>query len=198
MLVKIVKLTFYSFKNPSLFFYYAKTNTVTFRGIATPELARVLIEHLEVGEPFECKIVQRKDESYKLVELLEPANVKRFFPPDAEPEPQIILDSQMIKFVPKQISVFKRNGVLSAALKFDDDTYYGQPNRFWIMWFLTRLRKRDDVILQTRSNQFYMGAEAVTSDEFLERQESTYLDNKARFFFANESLDAVFKPASFH
>ena len=74
MFFRLEKLTFYHFEpNPDLFYYYAATDTLTFRGVATPELAEALYDHLEAGDPFECKIVERDDHSFKLVELLDPA-----------------------------------------------------------------------------------------------------------------------------
>ena len=33
----------------------------------------------------------------------------------------------------------------------------------------------------------FLNRKSVTREEFVERKESTYLDNKERFFFANES-----------
>ena len=68
MLLKITKLTFYPFRpNPDLLFYYATTDTLTFRGIATPELAEALISFLKNRESFECKIEVRGTKTRKVV-----------------------------------------------------------------------------------------------------------------------------------
>lgn len=102
MLVKLEKLTFYPFKINNLLFYYAQTDSITIRGIATPELAQALLEHLEAREPFDVKVQQREDESYKLVELLQPAKIKNFVPYDSKIIPTSKLPED---FIPKQMSI---------------------------------------------------------------------------------------------
>ena len=191
MLVKLEKLTFYPFKINNLLFYYAQTDSITIRGIATPELAQALLEHLEARESFEVKVQQREDESYKLVELLQPAKIKNFVPYDSKIIPTSKLPED---FIPKQMSIYKTKVNLGACIKSRDGRiFFGYPNRLWIMWVLTKLRKEESIQLQTSGNRFSMGTECVTSDEFREREASTYLDNKKRFFFADDSFDEVFK-----
>ena len=71
MSVKITKLAFYPFRpNPDLLFYYATIDTLTFRGIATPELAEDLVAFFANDEGFECAIEERQDGSFKLTQLL--------------------------------------------------------------------------------------------------------------------------------
>ena len=191
MLVTLEKLTFYPFKINNLLFYYAQTDSITIRGIATPELAQALLEHLEARESFEVKVQQREDGSYKLVELLQPAKIKNFVPYDSKIVPTLKVPED---FLPKQMSIYKTKVNLGACIKSQDGrVFFGYPNRLWIMWFLTKLRKEETIQLQTSGNRFSMGTESVTSDEFRERVASTYLDNKKRFFFADDSFDEVFK-----
>ena len=61
LLITLERLYVYRAKNyPDLFYYYAfayseKTRS-KFQGLATPELIKALVEHLEKGCPFECKL----------------------------------------------------------------------------------------------------------------------------------------------
>ena len=198
MLVTLEKLTFYYFEpNPDLFYYYAATDTLTFRGVATPELAEALYDHLEAGDPFECKIVERDDQSFKLVELLNPAKSK-----PSSPSPQnyqgrpcgaLLPDTKTVKLQPNQISVYKANGNMVGNIKSMTGHKYHtlKMEKGWFMWYLTMMRKQTMASITTTafSKVFtvFLNRKSVTREAFVERKESTYLDNKERFFFANES-----------
>ena len=192
MFVKIEKLTFYHFQpNPDLFYYYAVTDTLTFRGIATPELAEALYDHLEVGEPFKCKIVERDDKSLKLVELLEPAKVT-----STQSPPQyggcLLPGIENKLIVPGQITVYKREDNVWANIKSKaGEQFPGRIEKCWFMWYLTMMRKQTKIPIKvmpfSKVFDVFINRKSVTREEFVAREESTYLDNKERFFFANES-----------
>ena len=195
MLVKLEKLTFYHFQpNPDLFYYYAATDTLTFRGIATPELAEALYDHLNVGEPFKCKIVERDDQSFKLVELLDKATPTS--PISQVPQVRgcgaLLPEIKRVSLQPKQISVYKSNGNMYGNIKsMSGNKYHGVMEKGWFLWYLTMMRreKMASITINDFSKCFdvLINRKSVSREEFLERQESTYLDNKDRFFFANDS-----------
>ena len=197
MFVKIEKLTFYHFEpNPDLFYYYAVTDTLTFRGIATPELAEALYDHLEVGEPFKCKIVERDDKSLKLVELLEPAKVK---PTQSSNKSESYLHVYEHYYphgmknkllIPAQITVYKKDDKVWANIKSKaEEPFYGKIEKSWFMWYLTMLRKQTQVAISMMifPNVFdgVIDRRIVKREDFLAREESTYLDNKERFLPMN-------------
>ena len=192
MFVKIEKLTFYHFQpNPDLFYYYAVTDSLTFRGIATPELAEALYDHLEVGEPFKCKIVEREDKSLKLVELLEPAKVT---PTQSPPQygGGLLPDIENKLIVPGQITLYKRADNVWANIKSKaGEQFPGRLEKCWFMWYLTMMRKQTKIPIKvmpfSKVFDVFINRKSVKREEFVAREESTYLDNKERFFFANES-----------
>ena len=199
MFVKIEKLTFYHFQpNPDLFYYYAVTDSLTFRGIATPELAEALYDHLEVGEPFKCKIVERDDKSLKLVELLEPAKVK---PTQSSNKSESYLhvyehyNPHGMKnklLLPAQITVYKKDDKVWANIKSKaGEQFPGRVEKCWFMWYLTMMRKQTKIPIKvmpfSKVFDVFINRKSVKREEFVAREESTYLDNKERFFFANES-----------
>ena len=192
MLVKITKLTFYPFRpNPDLLFYYATTDTLTFRGIATPELAEALVAFLENEESFECKIEERQDGSLKLTQLLsEPRETfARILSGWDEEKP----NKQNVVIPPKQISVFKRNHKLKAVLKRKTETgseqsIFGEVDKSWVTWYLLMLRQAKEVTLALDNNMTFEGhCHSANRDEYYKRSESTYIDNPKNFFCANES-----------
>ena len=195
MLVTLEKLAFYYFQpNPDLFYYYAATDTLTFRGVATPELAEALYDHLEVGEPFKCKIIERDDHSFKLVELLDPAKTKPSSPP-----PQVrgcgalLPGTRNVSFTPTQITAYKRgqDNVWATIKSKAGDKFTGRVEKCWFMWYLTMMRKQTETKITIRPFpkvfDAFLNRKSVSREAFVERQESTYLDNKDRFFFANDS-----------
>ena len=194
MLVKLEKLTFYHFQpNPDLFYYYAATDTLTFRGIATPELAEALYDHLNVGEPFKCKIVERDDQSFKLVELLDIAKATPTSPiSQVRGCGALLPEIKRVSLQPKQISVYKSNGNMYGNIKsMSGNKYHGVMEKGWFLWYLTMIRREKMVSITindfSKCFDVLINRKSVSREEFLERQESTYLDNKDRFFFANES-----------
>ena len=165
--------------------------------MATPELAEALYDHLEAGNPFECKIVERDDQSFKLVELLNPAKSK-----PSSPSPQnyqgrpcgaLLPDTKTVKLQPNQISVYKANGNMVGNIKSVAGHKYHTLSieKGWFLWYLTMMRKKTMASITTTafSKVFsvFLNRKSVTREAFVERKESTYLDNKERFFFANES-----------
>ena len=192
MLVKITKLAFYPFRqNPDLLFYYATTDTLTFRGIATPELAEALVAFLENEESFECKIEERQDGSLKLTQLLsEPRETFARILSGWDEEKPI---KQNVVIPPKQISVFKRNHKLKAVLKRKTETgseqsIFGTVDKSWVVWYLLMLRQAKDVTLALDKNMTFEGhCRSANRDEYYKRSESTYIDNPKNFFCANES-----------
>ena len=197
MFVKLEKLTFYYFQpNPDLFNYYAATDTLTFRGVATPELAEALYDHLEVGEPFKCKIIERDDHSFKLVELLDPAKTKPSSSSSSyqgRPCGALLPDTNNVKLQPNQITVYKANGNMVGNIKSVTGLKYHtlKMEKSWFMWYLTMMRKQTMASITTTAFSkifsVFLNSKSVTREAFVERQESTYLDNKDRFFFANDS-----------
>ena len=198
MFVQLEKLTFYHFQpNPDLLYYYAATDTLTFRGVATPELAEALYDHLEVGGPFKCKIVERDDHSFKLVELLDPAKTKPSSTTSQVSKVKgcgaLLPEIKPVPFTPRQIAVYKNNGNMVANIKsMVGDKYYGpQMEKSWFLWYLTMMRRQKIAVITVNSfsNCFdtFIKRKSVAREAFVEREESTYLDNKERFFFANES-----------
>ena len=183
MFVKLEKLAFYHFpKNPELLYYYASTDTIVFKGIATPELALTLYDHLEAGKIFECRIARRKDQSLKLVELHQKASLVN------EVEKPEFLGGKLIPFSPKQVSFYKHENRMRGSVKsYENETFFGFVTKTFVKWLLTNIRRQSEVLLTVKNKEFIINSENVPDDEYLERQESTYLDNKERFFFANES-----------
>ena len=206
MLVKLTKLTFYQFQpNKELFFYYATTDTLTFRGIATPELAEALVAFLENDESFECKIEERPDASFKLTQLL--SEPRESFPRifarwDEEKETK---NKRKVVIQPKQISLFRRNNKLKAVLKHKSETgseysIFGEVDKSWVVWYLLMLRQAEEFPLAIDNNKtFKTNCKLFNEDEirkYYTRSESTYIDNPKNFFCANESPDlkrAVYK-----
>ena len=190
MLVKIVKLTFYQFQpNKELFFYYATTDTLTFRGIATPELAEALVEYLVNEESFECEIEERKDNSYKLVQLLNPPKQEFKFPDLTNIVSSNWKKIDEISFDPKQISLYMNKGDLRAAIKSKNlEYYFGKVTTPWILWYLHMLRTDNTFTLSVNNRSFFTNFETVDRDIYLERKDSTYIDNSENFFCANKSL----------
>ena len=189
MLVKLEKLTFYPFKlNSDLFYYYAVTDGLTFRGVATPELAEALYDHLEAGEPFNCKILEREDKSFKLVELLEAAKISS----RSNDRRTGLIDPDVKKetFTPNQLTVYKHSwGSMMGYIKAESK-FFGMITKTWFRWYLTMMRKETEIQMMVRrkTKTFFTDEfQIVTGDDFLDRREATYLDNKERFFFANES-----------
>ena len=196
MLVKIEKLTFYQFQpNKDLFFYYATTDALTIRGIATPELAEALIDHLENEASFECEIEERQDKSFKLVKLLTPAKREFKFPDLSNIVSSNWRRKEEILFDPKQISLYMKKGDLRAVIKSKADgsglgqSFFGKVTQPWILWFLQMLREDRTFTLTVHkpSSSFLTNFETVDRDEYLKRTESTYIDNPNNFFCANES-----------
>ena len=189
MLVKLTKLTFYQFQpNKELFFYYATTDTLTFRGIATPELAEALIDYLVNEESFECEIEERKDNSYKLVQLLNPPKQEFKFPDLTNIVSSNWSKIDEISFDPKQISLYMNKGDLRAAIKSKDlEYYFGKVTTPWILWYLHMLRTDNTFTLCVNNRSFFTNFETVDRDVYLERKESTYIDNSENFFCANKS-----------
>ena len=70
---------------------------------------------------------------------------------------------------------------------YESETFFGFVTQEWVKWLLTNIRRQSEVLLTVKNKEFIINSENVPDDEYLERQESTYLDNKERFFFANES-----------
>ena len=186
MLVKLERVAFYYFKpNTELLYYYATTDILTFSGIATPELALVLYEFLDCQKPFEIKFEQRRDGSYKLIELLQ----RPIHQEHSQQASQLIEDQQLIPFSPKQVSFYKHTGLMRAAVKsYNTSTFFGNVTEEWVKWLLANIRRKSEVLLTIEGRDFLMNSERVTDEEYLDRREATYLDNKERFFFANESL----------
>ena len=189
MLVKIIKLTFYQFQpNKELFFYYATTDTLTFRGIATPELAEALVDYLVNEESFECEIEERKDNSYKLVQLLNPPKQEFKFPDLTNIKSSNWKNTDEILFNPKQISLYMNKGDLRAAIRSKDfESYFGKVTTPWILWYLHMLRANNTVTLSVNNRSFFTNFETIDPDVYLARTESTYIDNPKNFFCANES-----------
>ena len=198
MLVKITKLAFYPFRpNPDLVFYYATTDTLTFRGIATPELAEALIAYLENGESFECKIEERPDGSLKLTQLLSAPTLT------SSTNPQKSFDKLFAGFkqenytdvvhYPKQITFFKWKDQLKAVLKHkmaagNEVSYFGRISKIWALWFLLNLRQGKEFTLSIDDTSNFIAIHnKVNRDEYYKRSESTYIDNPKNFFCANES-----------
>ena len=156
MFFRLEKLTFYHFEpNPDLFYYYAATDTLTFRGVATPELAEALYDHLEAGDPFECKIVERDDHSFKLVELLDPAKTKPTSPSSSSyqgrPCGALLPETKTVSLQPNQISVYKTNGNMVGNIKSVAGHKYHtlKMEKGWFMWYLTMMRKQTMVSITT-------------------------------------------------
>ena len=196
MLVKLTKLTFYQFQpNKELFFYYATTDTLTFRGIATPELAEALIAFLENDESFECKIEERPDGSLKLTQLLsEPReSFPRIFARWDEKEQT---NQRKVVIQPKQITLFRRNNKLKAVLKHKSEdgsecSIFGDVDKSWAVWYLLMLRQAEEFSLTIDNKMmFKTNCKLFNEDEvfkYYKRSESTYIDNPKNFFCANES-----------
>ena len=77
LLITLDKLFVYRAKNyPELFYYYAfainNGQPLKIQGLATPELIKALVEHLQKSCPFECT-VEYYNETLKLVQLLDSA-----------------------------------------------------------------------------------------------------------------------------
>ena len=198
MLVKITKLAFYPFRpNPDLVFYYATTDTLTFRGIATPELAEALIAYLENGDSFECKIEERQDGSLKLTQLLsEPKFTSSANPYESFEKLFEGCNKRNYTDVvhyPKQISLFKWKDQLKAVLKHktsagNEVSYFGEINKTWALLFLLKLRQGKEFTLAIDRNTNFRAIVGVFNrDEYYKRSESTYIDNPKNFFCANDS-----------
>ena len=183
MLVKIEKLTFYQFQpNKDLFFYYATTDALTIRGIATPELAEALIDHLENEASFECEIAERQDKSFKLVKLLTPAKREFKFPDLTNIKSSNWKNTDEILFNPKQISLYMNKGDLRAAIRSKDlESYFGKVTTPWILWYLHMLRANNTITLSVNNRSFFTNFETIDPDVYLERTESTYIDNPKNF-----------------
>ena len=195
MLVKLTKLAFYPFRpNPELLFYYATTDTLTFRGIATPELAEALISFLDNGESFECKIEERQDGSLKLTQLLSK--------PKMSLKPFVSIDKLLVGYnknyidvvhFPKQISLFKSKDQLKAVVKHKTEegnevSYFGVINKKWALKFLLNLRQGREITLSIDGTSNFRAIIGIVNlDEYYKRSESTYIDNPKNFFCANES-----------
>ena len=196
MLVKLTKLTFYQFQpNKELFFYYATTDTLTFRGIATPELAEALVAFLENDESFECKIEERPDGSLKLTQLLsEPReSFPRIF---ARWDDKEHTNQRKVVIQPKQITLFRRNNKLKAVLKHKSEdgsecSIFGDVDKSWAVWYLLMLRQAEEFSLAIDNKMtFKTNCKLFNEDEvfkYYKRSESTYIDNPKNFFCANES-----------
>ena len=197
MLVKITKLTFYPFRpNPELLFYYATTDTLTFRGIATPELAEALVSFLENGESFECKIEERQDGSMKLTQLLSEPKMTSALNPFESFDKWVGCNKRNYTDVihyPKQITFFKWKDHLKAVLKHksvegNEVSYFGRINKIWALWFLLNLRQGKEFTLSIDDTSNFIAIHnKVNRDEYYKRSESTYIDNPKNFFCANES-----------
>ena len=201
MSVKITKLAFYPFSpNPDLLFYYATIDTLTFRGIATPELAEDLVAFFANDEGFECEIEERQDGSFKLTQLLSRPTETPLF---GKILTGINLNSwekqkrntQEVVIQPKQISIFKRNNKLKAVLKHKTETgeqqsIFGDVDKSWIIWYLLMLRQGQEVTLALDKNKtFYSHPKLFDKTEYYKRSESTYIDNPKNFSCANVSPD---------
>ena len=196
MLVKLTKLAFYQVQpNKELFFYYATTDTLTFRGIATPELAEALVAFLENDESFECKIEERPDGSLKLTQLLsEPReSFPRIF---ARWDDKEHTNQRKIVIQPKQITLFRRNNKLKAVLKHKSEdgsecSIFGDVDKSWAVWYLLMLREAEEFSLAIDNKMtFKTNCKLFNEDEvykYYNRSESTYIDNPKNFFCANES-----------
>ena len=197
MLVKVTKLTFYQFQpNKELFFYYATTDTLTFRGIATPELAEALVAFLGNDESFECKIEERPDGSFKLTQLL--SEPRKSFPRifagwDEEKQGK---NKRKVVIQPKQITLFRRNDKLKAVLKHKSEngseySIFGDVDKSWAVWYLLMLRQAEEFSLAIDNKMtFNTNGKLFNEDEvykYYKRSESTYIDNPKNFFCANES-----------
>ena len=186
MLVKLKKLTFYHFQpNPELLFYYAVTDTVTFRGVATPELALALIDHLDAGTSFKCKLEEREDGSFKLTELLDEAETNH-----TKRKVFYRNNYKILEFEPKQISIYKQYGRLCAAVKTTvDEVFFGSVDKDWVMWYLTILRHGECSQMMINGKKFLMNTEKIDAPHYFERNESCYIDNEEKFFCANKGLN---------
>ena len=197
MLVKITKLTFYPFRpNPDLLFYYATTDTLTFRGIATPELAEALVAFLENEESFECKIEERQDGSMKLTQLLSEPKMTSALNPFESFDKLTGCNKRNYTDVvhyPKQITFFKWKDQLKAVLKHkmaagNEVSYFGRISKIWALWFLLNLRQGKEFTLSIDDTSNFIAIHnKVNRDEYYKRSESTYIDNPKNFFCANES-----------
>ena len=197
--LKLVKLTFNYFKqNADLFNYYATTDTLTFSGVATPELAEALYDHLQAGEFFECKVIEREDHSFKLVELLDHPKIT-FSSPESSSEHKesygcgaLPPGMQCVLFTPRKISLYNTGGNIVGSIKsLKGEKYFGQMEKSWVLWYLTMMRRQKETLITILkySKRFvvYINRKNVTRAVFVERKTSTYLDNREKFFFANDS-----------
>ena len=190
MLLKIIKLTFYPFlPNPDLLFYYAKTDTKTLRGIATPELAEDLVTFFESDESFECEIEKYPDGSFKLIKLLsrptETPLIGEIWTRTKSWEKQARNKGEIL-VQPKQITIFKRSNKLKARLICENElglekTIFVDVDKSWVIWYLLMLRKDQEVILAPFKN--------FDKTEYYKRNELTYIDNPKNFACANVSPD---------
>ena len=200
LLITLERLYVYRAKNyPELFYYYAfaynDKTTTKIQGLATPELIRALVEHLEKGCSFECK-VEKKEEFFKLIELLDKAYTSRVeeFCGIAPPSFQT---GDRIGFKPKQIILRKHAPGLFAQIKSEDGVMKsGVVENDWILWYLTAMREGRSIELITNDTKFASPGFDTTgqsgpnqvcygeSADFKKRKITTYLDNPLHFYFA--------------
>ena len=197
LLITLDKLFIYRSKNyPELFYYYAfafnNGQQLKIQGLATPELIKALVEHLQKSCPFECT-VEYYNETLKLVQLLDSAyKLEEFWIPQ---EPT--LEGEVIGFLPKQIVLRKRAMGIFAVIQSEDGIKKtGSVNTNWIYWYLNAMRQNRSIKLLANETQFdskdfdpknEMGpiqAGYGESAEFTQRTITTYLDNAANFYFA--------------
>ena len=200
LLITLERLYVYRSRNyPELFYYYAYAfndgSTTKIQGLATPELMKALVEHLERGLPFECK-VQEKEESLKLVELHDKAYKSRIeeFCGIAPPSFQ---KGDRIDFKPKQIILRKHVPGLLVQIKGEDGIMKtGVVENDWIFWYLTAMREGRSIELITNGTKFASPGFDTTGQsgpnevcygecaEYNRRKITTYLDNPLHFYFA--------------
>ena len=200
LLFTLDRLYVYRARNyPELFYYYALGQnegiTTKLQGLATPELMQALVEHLEKGCPFECR-VQEKEEFFKLIELLDKAYKSRIeeFCGIAPPSFQT---GDRIEFKPKQIILRKHVPGIFAQIKSEEGILKsGVVENDWIFWYLAAMREGRAIELITNGSKFASPGFDTTGQsgpnevcyaecaEYRKRRITTYLDNPLHFYFA--------------
>ena len=199
LLITLDKLFVYRSKNyPELFYYYAfaliNGQPLKIQGLATPELIKALVEHLQKSCPFECT-VEYYNETLKLVQLMDSAykskNEELWIPQKP------IREGEVFEFLPKQIVLRKRAMGIFAVIQSEDGIKKtGTVNANWIYWYLNAMRRNRSIKLLINETDFQetdfdpenqMGPNQAgygESAEFTQRTITTYLDNSANFYFA--------------
>ena len=194
------KLYVYKAKEyPELFYYYAIAfnagSTLKLQGMATPELVKALVEHLEKGSAFECTVEQAGN-TLKLVQLLDAA-YKSKIDEFCGKIPPVLENAAKIEFLPKQIILRKRAAGLFVVIKSEDGTEkFGTVDNDWVFWYLTAMRDSRIIEVLANENRFYsngfdpenkIGPNQVCygeSEAFKKRTMTTAFDNSDDFYFA--------------